>query len=64
MRLLLALVARAAAGNWGAGDVPASFDCAMRNAAYQFGTSLVPRLGAFKPLYDARTFPARSLELR
>jgi len=33
--------------------VPASFDCAMRKAAYAYGQKLLPRLGAFEPLYYA-----------
>jgi len=34
-------------------DVPASFDCAMRKAAYTFGRTLIPRLGAFPDLFYA-----------
>ena len=53
---LLATAARAS--NWGdgngkVGDVPASFDCAMRKAAYDFGKKLVPRQGSFEALYYA-----------
>ena len=33
--------------------IPADFDCAMRQAAYSFGKELLPRLGAFEPLYYA-----------
>lgn len=32
---------------------PASFDCAMRQLAYQYGRSLLPRKGAFESLYFA-----------
>lgn len=35
------------------GDVPASFDCSMRKAAYEFGKKTLPRLGKFEPLYYA-----------
>eukprot|EP00750_Incisomonas_marina_P029589 INCI7199.2.p1 GENE.INCI7199.2~~INCI7199.2.p1 ORF type:complete len:934 (-),score=146.71 INCI7199.2:719-3520(-) len=34
-------------------DVPADFDCAMRQAAYAFGKETLPRLGAFESLYYA-----------
>lgn len=34
-------------------DVPEGFECAWRSAAYEFGQTLVPRLGAFDALYDA-----------
>ena len=34
-------------------DVPASFDCSMRQAAYAYGQHLLPRLGAFPELYWA-----------
>jgi hypothetical protein len=60
MRLLLLSVAcHAASGaKWPlralhAPDVPASFDCAMRKAAYTFGRKLMPRLGAFPDLFYA-----------
>ena len=48
----------AAASKWPlraphAGDVPASFDCAMRKAAYAYGKSLISRHGAFESLYYA-----------
>jgi len=33
--------------------VPASFDCAMRTFAYEHGKALLPRLGAFEPLFYA-----------
>ena len=33
--------------------VPASFDCAMRKAAYAYGKKLLPRMGAFEPLFYA-----------
>ena len=33
--------------------VPASFDCAMRQAAYSYGQKLLPRKGNFKDLYFA-----------
>ena len=32
---------------------PTSFDCKMRKAAYSYGRHLLPRLGAFEPLYYA-----------
>ena len=35
------------------GDVPASFDCSMRKAAYEFGKKTLPRLGKFESLYYA-----------
>ena len=34
-------------------DVPDSFDCAMRKAAYAYGQALLPRLGAFDSLFYA-----------
>jgi hypothetical protein len=34
-------------------DVPASFDCEMRKAAYSYGKHLLPRLGDFESLYYA-----------
>ena len=34
-------------------DVPGSFDCAIRAAAYEYGMSLLPSRGAFQTLYDA-----------
>ena len=43
------LSGRAAGGD----GVPASFDCAMRKAAYSFGQKLLPRLGKFSELYYA-----------
>ena len=33
--------------------VPTSFDCAMRNFAYEHGKALLPRKGAFESLYNA-----------
>ena len=56
--LLLAAADLAAASKWPlraphAASVPASFDCAMRKAAYAFGQKLMPRLGAFEPLFYA-----------
>ena len=32
---------------------PASFDCAMRKLAYEFGQQLLPRHGAFPELFDS-----------
>ena len=34
-------------------EVPKSFDCEMRKAAYAFGQHLLPRLGKFESLYYA-----------
>lgn len=34
-------------------NVPASFDCAMRKAAYEYGQKTLPRKGAFESLYYA-----------
>ena len=57
--LLLALVAFASADQWPhprqghETAVPASFDCAMRKLAYQFGQQLLPRKGKFESLYYA-----------
>lgn len=45
----LEISGRAAGGD----GVPASFDCAMRKAAYSFGQKLLPRLGKFSELYYA-----------
>lgn len=45
--------------------IPASFDCGMRKLAYDYGRKLLPRLGAFEPLFYAlglnenRTCPTR-----
>ena len=36
-----------------ADKVPASFDCEMRKAAYDYGRKLLPRLGSFESLYYA-----------
>lgn len=33
--------------------IPSDFDCAMRQAAYAFGKSLIPRQGSFESLYYA-----------
>jgi hypothetical protein len=54
----LLLLGAAAAAKWPlraphAADVPASFDCAMRKAAYAFGRRTLPRKGAFESLYYA-----------
>ena len=35
------------------GDVPASADCAIRQAAWKYGQKLQPQRGEFKTLYDA-----------
>ena len=48
----------AAAAKWPLGaphatSVPASFDCAMRKAAYNYGRKLIPRLGGFESLFYA-----------
>ena len=61
MRFLFVLLlsttttATVAAAQWPVGNqgVPASFDCAMRKAAYAFGQKLMPRHGAFEALYYA-----------
>jgi hypothetical protein len=54
---LAALTSTAAAGMWPIngreGAVPPSFDCAMRKLAYAHGKQLLPRLGAFEPLFYA-----------
>ena len=34
-------------------DIPADFDCAMRQAAYAHGKELLPRMGKFESLYYA-----------
>ena len=57
--LTLALLAAAAdAAKWPLGaphadSVPATFDCAMRKAAYDFGRKLIPRQGGFESLFYA-----------
>jgi hypothetical protein len=33
--------------------VPASFDCAIRSAAWEYGKKLMPARGSFRSLYDA-----------
>ena len=50
---MLTLLIASAASNWGGGDVPASFDCAMRKLAYAYGKQLLPQRGAFPELFDA-----------
>mmetsp|Transcript_28297 Transcript_28297/g.59468 ORF Transcript_28297/g.59468 Transcript_28297/m.59468 type:complete len:816 (+) Transcript_28297:1-2448(+) len=56
--LLSALLAPSEAAKWPLRAphrkaVPASFDCAMRQAAYAYGKKLIPRLGSFPSLYFA-----------
>ena len=57
--LTLSLLAAAAdAAKWPlraphADSVPATFDCAMRKAAYDFGRKLIPRQGGFESLFYA-----------
>ena len=57
--LTLSLLAAAAdAAKWPLGaphadSVPATFDCAMRKAAYDFGRKLIPRQGGFESLFYA-----------
>ena len=56
MRLTLLLLAGAASGmiNSGTPDgVPASFDCALRSLAYDYGRALLPGRGTFRTLFDA-----------
>ena len=58
MKLLLLTILGTAAAKWPlraphADSVPASFDCAVRKAAYDFGRKTLPRLGAFEPLFYA-----------
>jgi hypothetical protein len=47
--ICLTLVGLTSAG-WGPS---ASFDCAMRKLAYQYGKQLIPRMGSFESLYYA-----------
>ena len=51
--LLTASAASVLAQGFAPKGVPASFDCAMRQAAYSFGQKLLPRKGDFKDLYYA-----------
>ena len=44
---------RSTSGNDDDDSIPASFDCLMRKAAYQFGKHIQPRHGAFDSLYYA-----------
>ena len=50
---MLTLLLATAASNWGGNDVPATFDCAMRKAAYAYGQHLLPWMGDFESLYYA-----------
>jgi len=58
MRCLTLSLLAAAAAKWPlraphADSVPATFDCALRKAAYDFGRKLISRLGGFESLYYA-----------
>ena len=55
LELTLLLLAGAASGmiNSGTPDgVPASFDCALRSLAYDYGRALLPGRGTFRTLFD------------
>ena len=49
----MAFLATARSQGFAPKGVPASFDCAMRQAAYSYGQKLLPRKGDFKDLYFA-----------
>ncbi|CAE8664940.1 unnamed protein product, partial [Polarella glacialis] len=58
MWLLFSLLATAQAAPWplrgkSVGAVPHSFDCGMRQLAYDYGRQLLPRLGKFESLWYA-----------
>lgn len=58
LAVALALAPAATASKWPlraphASGVPASFDCAMRKAAYDYGKMRIPRMGKFESLYYA-----------
>mmetsp|Transcript_50416 Transcript_50416/g.74769 ORF Transcript_50416/g.74769 Transcript_50416/m.74769 type:complete len:882 (+) Transcript_50416:102-2747(+) len=52
--ILVSVIISTDASKWNKDDkVPASFDCAMRKAAYAYGKKLIPRRGDFLELYYA-----------
>ena len=49
----LSVLADRGSGSGSPSWAPASFDCAMRQAAYEYGKHNLPRKGAFESLYYA-----------